>query len=168
VDETWIHYFTPDEGTVKIMDFSGWTSFEEGEDRKIGRKGDGHSFLGCTRYNSSIPSVEANNQWWLHSIIGPFQQHFKEKTSPFGEEESALPSRQYIGSSVPDTDDQIQWIPLRIVSSSSIFARFSLLRLFPVSKPEEMVQRKEIHYQRAAHRRNRGLFWRIRQIILFG
>ncbi|KAG5339253.1 SETMR methyltransferase, partial [Acromyrmex charruanus] len=31
------------------------------------------------------------------------------------------------------------------------------LRLSPVSKPEEMVQRKEIHHQRAAHRRNRGL-----------
>ena len=30
-------------------------------------------------------------------------------------------------------------------------------RLFPVSKPEEMVRRKKIH-QRAAHRRNRGFF----------
>jgi len=38
----------------------------------------------------------------------------------------------------------------------------------PVSKPEEMVRRKEIHHQRAAHRRNRGLFRRIGQIILFG
>jgi len=38
----------------------------------------------------------------------------------------------------------------------SIFARFS--RAFPVSKSEEMVQRKEIHHQRAPHRRNRGLF----------
>jgi len=32
------------------------------------------------------------------------------------------------------------------------------LQLFPVSKPEEMIRRKEIHHQRAAHRRNRGLF----------
>ena len=32
------------------------------------------------------------------------------------------------------------------------------LRLFPVSKPEEMVQRKEIHHQRAAHRQNRDYF----------
>jgi len=36
--------------------------------------------------------------------------------------------------------------------------RFSPLRLFPVSKSEEMVRRKKIHHQRAAHRRNRGLF----------
>jgi len=50
----------------------------------------------------------------------------------------------------------------------SIFARFSSLRLFPVSKPEEMIRRKEIHHQRAAHRQNRCLFWRVGQIILFG
>jgi len=62
-------------------------------------------------------------------------------------------------------DGQVQRIPLRIASLSSIFVRFSLLRLFPVS--EEMIRRKEIHYQRAAHRWNRGLFWRVGQIILF-
>ena len=43
---------TRDEGTVKIMNFTGWISSEEGEDRKVSRKGGGHSFLGCTRYNS--------------------------------------------------------------------------------------------------------------------
>jgi len=32
------------------------------------------------------------------------------------------------------------------------------LRLFPVSKPEEMIRRKVIHHQRAAHRRNSDLF----------
>jgi len=70
-----------------------WTSSEESEDHKIGLKDDNHSFLGCTRYNSyRLSSVEANDQWrLLHSLIGPFQQHFKEKTSPFGEDESALP-----------------------------------------------------------------------------
>jgi len=74
---------TWDKRTVKIMDFTGRTSSEEGEDRKIGRKDDGHSFLGCTWYNSyRLPSVEANDQWrLLCSLIGPFQQHFKEKTS---------------------------------------------------------------------------------------
>ncbi|XP_011698824.1 PREDICTED: putative uncharacterized protein FLJ37770 [Wasmannia auropunctata] len=46
----------------------------------------------------------------------------------------------------PSTDGQIQRIPLRIASSSSIFARFSSLRLFPVTKPKEMVRRKEIHH----------------------
>ena len=76
-----------------------------------------------------------------------FQQHFKEKTFPFDEEESC--------SHVPS--DQIQRIPLRI-ASPAIFAKFSPLRLFSVFKPEEMVRRKEIHHQRAAHRRNRGLF----------
>jgi len=69
----------------------------------------------------------------------------------------ALPSRQCTGSHLLGTDNQIQRIPLRIASPSSIFARFSPLRLFPVSKPEEMVRRKEIHHQRV-HCRNRGLF----------
>ena len=80
-------FHTRDEGTVKTMDFNNeWTSSEE--DRKVDRKGDGHSFLGCTLYNSyRLSSVEANDQWrLLRSFIGPFQQHFKEKTSPFGEE----------------------------------------------------------------------------------
>ena len=63
--------------------------------------------------------------------------------SPFGKKESALPSRQCMGSRVPGTDDQIQRIPLRIASPSSIFARFNPLRLFPVSKSEEMIRRKE-------------------------
>jgi len=81
---------------------------EEDEDRKIGRKSNGHSFLGCMRYNSyRLFSVEANDQWrLLRSFIGPFQQHFKEKTSPFDEEESALLSRQWIH--IPGTDGQIQ------------------------------------------------------------
>ena len=42
VDETWIH--TRDKGTIKTMDFIGWTSSEEGEDRKIDQKGDGQFF----------------------------------------------------------------------------------------------------------------------------
>ena len=89
-----------------------------------------------------LSSVEANDQWrLLRSLIGPFQQYFKEKTSPFDEEESALPSRQ-CSSHVSSTNGQIQRILLRIVSPSSIFARFSLLRLFPVSKPEEWFEGK--------------------------
>jgi len=55
-------FHTRDEGTVKIMDFHRVKRSEEGEDRKVGRKGDGHSFLGCTRYNSYRLPSEANAQ----------------------------------------------------------------------------------------------------------
>ena len=47
-----IHYcrrnmdHTRNEGIVKTIDFTGWTNSEEGENRKIGRKGNGHSFMG--------------------------------------------------------------------------------------------------------------------------
>jgi len=140
-------FHTRDERTVNTMDFTGWTSSEESEDREVGRKGDGHSFFRCTRYNSyRLPFVVANDhrRWQLlRSLIGPFQQHFKERTSPFSEEKSVLPSRQCTGLHVPGSDGQIQRIPLRIASLFSIFARFSALQLFPVSKPEEMIWRKE-------------------------
>jgi len=42
---------TRDEGTVKTRDFIRGIH-EPGEDRKVGRKGDGHNFLEYTRYNS--------------------------------------------------------------------------------------------------------------------
>ena len=101
-----------------------------------GRKGDSYNFLGCMQYNSyRLPSIEANDQWrLLRSLIGLFQQHFKEKTSPFGEKESALLSRQCTDSHVPGTDGQIQRIPLWIAFPSSIFARFNSLQLFSVFK----------------------------------
>ena len=94
----WIHYFTPEtKEQSKQWILLGEPALKKAKTVKSALKGDGHSFFGCTRYNSyRLPSVEANDQWrLLYSLIGPFQQHFKEKTSPLGEEESALPSRQY-------------------------------------------------------------------------
>ena len=155
-----------DEGTVKTMD-TGWTSSEEGEDREVGRKDDGHSFLGRNIIHIDyLPSKQTINSDYYAALLKCFNNILKKKTSPSGEEEGALPSRQCTGSHVPGTDGQIQRI-LRIASLSSIFARFSLLRLFPASKLEEMIRRKEIHHQRIAHRRNRGLFWSVGQIILW-
>ena len=163
---------TRDEGTVKIIESSvDELAPKKAKTLKSAGKAMATVFWVCTRYNSCwLSSVEAEriDQWrLLSSLIGPFQQYFKEKTSPFDEEESVLPSRQ-CSSHVSSTNGQIQRILLRIVSPSSIFARFNPLRLFPVIKPEEMVRRKEIHHQRTARRRNRGLFWRVGQIILFG
>jgi len=40
---------TRDQGTVETVDFSLRTRSEKGEDCPIGRKGDGHRFLGFTR-----------------------------------------------------------------------------------------------------------------------
>ena len=96
-----------------------------------------------------LPSKQTINGDYYAALLDRFNNILKKKTSPFGEEESALLSRQCTGG-------QIQRIPVRIVSPSSIFTRFSLL--FPVSKPEKMIRRKEIHHERTAHRQNRGLF----------
>jgi len=49
-------------------------------------------------YFVSITFRKTNYQWrLLRSLIGPFQ-YFKEKTSPFDEEESAFPSKQCTSS----------------------------------------------------------------------
>ena len=113
------------------------------------------SFLGCTQYNSyQLPFVEANDQWrLLRSLIGSFQ-HFKEKTSPFGEEENALPSRQYTSSHVPGTMAKFNEFRYELLPYPAYSPDLTSCD-FPVSKPEEMVRKKEIHHQRVAHRRNK-------------
>ncbi|KAG5321621.1 SETMR methyltransferase, partial [Acromyrmex heyeri] len=78
----WVPRLLTVDRVTKTMFGDVLTRSDEGEDREVDRKGDGHSFLGCTRYNSyRLSSVEANYQWRL------------------GEEESALPSSQCMGSS---------------------------------------------------------------------
>jgi len=112
-----------DEGTVKTMDFIGRISSEEGEDRKVGRKSDSHSFLRYMRYNSyRLSSVEANDQWrLLCSLIGPFQQHFKEKNVLIWRRRKCSSVKTMHGFISDGIDGQIQRIPLRIASPSSIF-----------------------------------------------
>ncbi|XP_018393225.1 PREDICTED: uncharacterized protein LOC108772230 [Cyphomyrmex costatus] len=164
VDETWIHYFTPETKEQSKQWISpGEPSFEEDENREVGRKC-GHTVLGCTRHpythiddSYRLPSVEAHDQWQLRltALLDRVNNILKKNRLHFGKEESALSSRQCTGSHVFGTDGQIKRIPLRIAFPSSIFARFSSLRLFPVSKLEE-IRRKE--HQRATHRLNRDLF----------
>jgi len=73
-----------------------------------------------------LSSVEANDQWRLLRSLMDCFNILKKKTSSFGKEESALLSRQCTSSHVPGTDSQIQRIPLRIASPSSIFVPIDL------------------------------------------
>jgi len=117
------------------------------------------------RYSYRLSSFEANDQWrLLRSFIEPFQQHFKEKISPFGKEESALPSRYVFIRARHRWSNSMNRYELLLHPAHSP----DLALWFPVSKSEEMIRRKEIRHQRTVHRRNRGLFWKIGQIILFG
>ena len=120
------------------------------------RKADilGH-ILVCTRYNSyRLLSVETNDQWhyyaalldYFNNILKKKHSHLAKKKVLFHQDTRVL--------HVPSTDGQIQRISLQIASQA--YSPDSILRLFPVSK--KMIRRKEIHHQRAAHRRNRGLF----------
>ena len=59
-----------------------WTSPSELAPKKvkiIKSKDDGHSFLGCMRYNSYwLPSIEANDQWRL-ALLDRFSNILKKK-----------------------------------------------------------------------------------------
>ncbi|KAG5318563.1 SETMR methyltransferase, partial [Pseudoatta argentina] len=66
-DETWVE-----------KSFQPTRSSEEGEDREVGRKGDGHSFLRSTLYNSyRLPSVEAND--YYAALLNRFNNILKKK-----------------------------------------------------------------------------------------
>ena len=114
-----------------------------------------------------LPSKQTINGDYYAALLDHFNNILK-KNRPHLAKKKVL-FHQCPSSHVPGTDGQMQRIPLRIASPSNIFTRFSPLRLFPVSKSEEMIRRKEIYHQRAAQqfRRNRDLFWRFEQIILF-
>jgi len=79
---------TRDHGTVEKVNFTRRTCSEEGEDCPIGRKGDGHSFLGFTRcYLHQVPGEGQNgHRAVLCRIIGPIRRRITENTAPFGEE----------------------------------------------------------------------------------
>jgi len=116
------------------MDFTEWTSSEEGEDCKVGRK-DSHSFLGRTRYNSyRLPSKQTINgdttqPYWTVSTT------FQRKNIPIWQRRKCSSIKTMHGL----TQARHRW-PNSTNSATncfpifSIFARFNLLRLFPKKK----------------------------------
>jgi len=74
VDETWIHYFTPETKEQSKQ----WTSPGKPAPKKaktVNSAGKVTVFWNARGINSyRLPSVEANDQW--RSLIGPFQQYF--------------------------------------------------------------------------------------------
>ena len=52
---------TRDQGTVEAVDFTKQTCSEEGEDYPIGKKGDGHRFLGVARCELHRLPVKGQN-----------------------------------------------------------------------------------------------------------
>ena len=91
----WTKYgllYTRDERTVKTMDFTE-PAPKKAKTGKSAGKVMATVFWDARAIIHYRSSVETNDQW-RRSLIGSFQQHFKEKTSSFGEEKSALPSRQ--------------------------------------------------------------------------
>ena len=156
VDETWIHYFTPETKEYKTTRCGFHRESAPKKAKTIKSAGKVATIFWDARgiiHIDYLSSKQTINSDYYATLLDRFNNILKKKTSPFGEEESALSSRQCTGSHILDIDRQIQRIPLWIASPS----RFSPLWLFPVSKSEEIVRRKEIHHQRAA-RWNKSLF----------
>ena len=80
-DETWIHWYTLETKQQSKLDFSRRICSEEGKDGPIGRKGDGHRFLGFTRCDLHRLPGEGQNDHriLLCRIIGPVWRRIAEK-----------------------------------------------------------------------------------------
>ena len=85
-----------------------------------------------------LPSKQTINGDYYAVLLDRFNNILKKKR-PHLEEKSASIETMHGFTRARHRHGQIQRIPLRIASPSSILARLSPLRLFPVSKPEEMV-----------------------------
>ena len=119
-----------------------------------------------------LPSKQTINDDYYVALLDHFNNILKKKMFPFGEEESALASRQCTALALPHTC-------LALMTKFNEFS-YELFSQFPVYSPDLAAtiscfqtwrngfRRKEIHHRRAAHCQNRGLFWRVGQIILFG
>ena len=100
---------TRDEGTVITMYFIRWTSSEEGEDCEV----DGHSFLGCTWYNSfDYPPKQTINGDYYAVLLDRFNNILKKKR-PHPAKKKVLFHKDY--ARVHTCHGQIQrialWIP---------------------------------------------------------
>ena len=107
-----------DKGTVNTVDFWRQTGSEEGEDGEIGRQGDSHGFLECTRNHlHRLLGKKINDNWSLLCVvIAPVKRRNQEKTSLF--EKDPFPSRQYTGADLRSFDDQNYGIKIRIIITS--------------------------------------------------
>ena len=159
VNETWIHYFTPETKEQSKQ----WTSPSEPAPKKAKTVKSAEKVMvtvfwdirGIIHIDYLLSKQTINGDYYA-ALLNRFNNILKKKRPHLAKEKVLF--HQDNARVHTCIDSQIQRISLRITSPSSIFARFSSLQLFPVSKPEEIVRRKEIHHQRAAHCRNRGLF----------
>ena len=97
------------------------TGYEESEDIEIGRQGDGHGFLGCTRNHlHQLFRKKTNDNWsLLCAVIAPIERINQDKTFPF--EKDPLPSRQWTGAHLRSFDGQKYEIKIRIITTSTGF-----------------------------------------------
>ena len=169
VDETWIHHYTPEMKEQSKQ----WISHGEPAPKKAKTVPSAGKVMATVFWDSHhlhrlFRERKNNHGAILCWFIGPIPSWIDEKTAPFIEKESDLSPWQRTSSLIRNCHSKTGRITLRIAASSTLFSRFGPMRLFFVSKYEKMACRTAIHVERGSHRRNRGLFCGVRQIIFFG
>jgi len=137
-------FHTRDKGTIKTKDFTGWTNSEE--DHKVSQKDDGHSFWdACGIIHSDyFPSKQTINGDYYATLLDHFNNILKKKHPHLAKKKVLFHQDNARAHTCPAP--MAKFNEFRYELLPSIFARFNPLRLFPVSKSEEMIRRKESHH----------------------
>jgi hypothetical protein len=161
VDETWIQHYMPE----MKEESKQWTSPGKQAPKKAKTVPSARKVTATISWDSKGKNDHRAILW---SIMGQIWRCIEGKMAPLGEEESAVPSSQCAGTPIPRCRTEIDEIGLRIVATSTVFSRFSPLRLLPVSQHDEMARWKKIRIEWEAHYQNWSLFleglkkWEIR------
>ena len=115
-----------DKGTVKTVGFLRQTGCEEGEDGEISRQDDGCGFLNARGiiYTDYLEKGQTITGAYYESLLHRLSEKIKKKTSLFEKEKDPLLSRQRTGAHLRNFDGQNYGIEIRIITTSTVFARF--------------------------------------------
>ncbi|GBP83022.1 Histone-lysine N-methyltransferase SETMAR [Eumeta japonica] len=141
VDETWIHHNTPETKEQSKQ----WVSRGERGPKKAKQSLSANKVMATVFWDARgvihIDYLEKGKTItgeYYSKLLDRFDVDLKQKTAAFGEEESAVPSRQCTCAHLFSHDGQNPRIEIRTATPSSIYSRFSPLLLLSVSKPKQM------------------------------
>ena len=130
----------------------------KGENRFIGREGDGHCFLACSKNYPYWLFAEGskNHRRILCNTSKPFAQKTANRTSKSGAQKILFSSRQRTG--FRSFNGKSAWIRIQTFASSTRFSWLSSFWLLFISKPEDLARGKEISVWWGGYRRCEWVF----------
>ena len=146
IDETWIHPYTPESNRQSAQ----WTVEDENRPERsktqisVGKVlftvfWDAHGIL----FINFLEKGRTINCEYYMALLVRFKWEL-QKTTPNGEEKSALSPRQYTVSQVDRNNGKIARIALQIASPTTVFSGSHSQQLLPVCRPKKNAPGKEI------------------------